>query len=366
MPWGLIGLLATLRFLPLLLTNLRQWVALPLVGSGRAVLPEQLVVPTLFILVIGAAAKFNQPLDASRVILVNTGLLTLVWFWSLRSPPIRTVCSAALRVAPKWSAMRRHFRTGRPFLAFSVGCTLLQKCLPLIILSTCGAQATAQFAIAFQCAALAWLPMTVVNLCMLPRCARHYRDGDHAATSALVRRAATLTFLSSSGIAGGVWLAAPLLLMRLGSSYASVEVILPMLLCANVVEALAGSCVPVMQTMKLERALRNATCVLVPAQTGLVFLGGSLAGLPGAAAACLASRTLWTLTLVVIVHRERRILSLPDLRLLWQPDRDAVWKGQDPASVSSGTLSDGGSLLQRRFRVFRLHSVGGNRRRTTS
>lgn len=309
--WVLIAAMAGITLIPLVLTYLRQWVAIPLVGAGPAVFPEQILLPPTFFAVLSVAALCGVPLNAFSAAVIYAGVMLLVWYGSLHSAAIRETYAAAARYVPRVAAVRSHLRGGLPFLGFSIGCTMLQRSLPLVIVTTCGAAATARFSVAVQYAALAGIPLSVINLCMIPRCARSYRDGEQRAVSHLIRKAATLTFALACGIALLAWLALPLFIRLLGPDYGEIDQILPVLLCAAVIESAAGSSVPVMQTMHLEHVLGRAMFAFVPVQTGLIYVGSAVSGPLGGALGYLVSRTLWTALILVIIYRWLSLLSLP-------------------------------------------------------
>ncbi|MFM7835484.1 MAG: hypothetical protein ACKPJD_27115, partial [Planctomycetaceae bacterium] len=60
--WNRTLVLAVLMALPLTLTYLRQWTAIPLVGTRAAILPEQFLIPLLSLLLLCVLWLLNLPL----------------------------------------------------------------------------------------------------------------------------------------------------------------------------------------------------------------------------------------------------------------------------------------------------------------
>lgn len=228
---------------------------------------------------------------------------------------LRIAYRAALGTRVRASDLRDRLRDGLPFVSVSIGAVILQRCLPLVIAAACGFQATALFAIGLQYAALPEIPLGIVNLCMIPRCARCFQQGDTAAARHIVRLAATLTVGVALVLSLLTWLLAPTLLALLGRSFQGVEAIFPTLLLAAIVNAVAGPAIPVMQTMKLESLYSRLLYGFLPVQLLLIWVGSRLADLEGAACGYLVARCLWNLLLILAIRRTRNLWCVPFTRL---------------------------------------------------
>jgi O-antigen/teichoic acid export membrane protein len=313
--WWQTGLLATVLFVPIALTYLRQWVAIPLVGTRAAVMPEQMVLPVVFMGCLALLHLVQLPLTAVVVSCAFALSTTMVWATSLLKRQIRSAYREAWRQLPDRVEIRQRLTDGLPFVSVSIGGVVLQKCLPLVIAATCSFHATAQFAMGMQYAALPAIPMGVVNLCMIPRCARHFQNGEQRQANQIVRAAATMTLLLATSLALGIWLAGPLLVSLLGKSFDGINVILPTLLLASIVDSFAGPAMSVMQTMKLESIYSKTLYAYLPIQIGMVWWFSRTAGLEGAAMAYLLSRVIWNGIVIGIIWRIRGILCVPFCRL---------------------------------------------------
>jgi O-antigen/teichoic acid export membrane protein len=309
--WTRTALLAAIMFIPIALTYLRQWVAIPLIGARSAVMPEQTVLPLIYIGCIALLRFSSIELSATIVTWTFATVMLTVWAVSLRQSRIWTAYSHACRKLPRPSDVWQRLSDGLPFVSVSIGGVVLQRCLPLVIAATCGFHATAQFALGMQYAALPAIPLGAVTLCMIPRCARHYQKGEYIEANRIVRLAATVTLLSAVLLSLATWFMGPFLVTVLGKSYAGINVILPTLLLATIADSFAGPAIPVMQTMKLESVYSRALYGFLPLQIGFIWMCSRVAELEGAAMAYLASRIAWNAIIILIIWKTREILCVP-------------------------------------------------------
>ena len=316
-PWIETLLLAGILSVPLTLTYLRQWVAVPLVGTGRAMVPEQTLLPLSFIAAIVVVLLLKVRPTALLLATTYAACLTLVLCISIRHAKLKETYAAAIQSIGRITRMQLVARTleGLPFLVVSVGSVASQTCTPLLIAASCGLESAACFALAVPYAALPAIPLGVFNLSLLPRCARHFQRREFEAADHAVRSAATITFLAAVVIAMVTWLCSPLLTVLLGSQYATVCVVLVPLLLASVIDCSTGPTVPVMQTMAMERFYTQAVLVFLPVQLSIVFFSGRMFGASGAAYGYLLSRALWNLAITRQIHRTLGLKMWPYLNV---------------------------------------------------
>ena len=313
--WAQTSLLATIMFVPRTLMSLRQWLAIPIIGTPRAVMPEQTILPFLFttslLLIVAAGGK----LSAGTAAAIYSVMMVIVWIGSLQISSIRVVYRAAWKAI--WDTGRsdvsRQFRNGLPFVSVGIGSVLIQSGMPIVIAAACGFEEAAYFAIAASYAGLAIIPLNAFNLSMIPCCARLYKLGEFAAAQHAVRSAATVTFSLAATLSIILWVCSPLLTTLLGTEYHMVCRLLPPLLLSILVDCLSGPTNPVMQTMKMETTHSRTLFGLVPIQFGLVYWLGSVAGIEGAAFAYLISRCLWNVIVVTRIYQLRGLVMLPYL-----------------------------------------------------
>jgi len=320
--WARTSALAAILFVPLTIIYLRQWLAIPLIGARRAVMPEQTILPLIFITTLFTVAVMKLPLTATTTVIAYAGMILFVWLLSLKSKRIRIAYRSAISVFPEIPkpVVFQRMMAGLAYVAVAVGATIAQTCMPLTIAVTCGFTETAYYALAMPFAALAAIPLGVFNLTTFPRCSRLYQKGQMAEAEHTVRSAATIMFGLSVGIGFVVWMLSPMLVVLLGIEYTTVCRLLPALLLAAMIDSLTGPTLPVMQTMKMEQTCGRMLYASIPVQLGLIYLLSRIASVEGAAVAYLLSRVLWNVAVVLVIKRLRGITMLPYLsfRLAWR------------------------------------------------
>lgn len=315
--WASTTSLATVMFIPLTVIYLRQWLAIPIIGSRRAVIPEQTILPIIFTtsLLLMAAAGWKP--NATIAAVTYTFVMGIVWTGALQTRQIQTVYRAAWDAIPHAgrSDIRRQLREGLPFVSVGIGSLLTQSCMPFVIAATCGFEETAYFALAYPFAAMIAQPQGAINLNMIPRCARHFKQGEFTEANHAIRSAATMTFLPAVGLSIIIWICSPLLTILLGVEYSIVGRLLPALLLGVIVDCLTGPTIPVMQTMRMEKTYSYGLFAFIPIQLCIFYGFGRIAGIEGTAIAYLTARCLWNLSVFATIYHKRGLLMLPYLRV---------------------------------------------------
>jgi O-antigen/teichoic acid export membrane protein len=313
--WAQTTMLATILFVPLTVTYLRQWVAIPLIGTRRALMPEQTILPVVFCAALLFSSAAGVRSTALTAAILYAGVLWLIWAVSVKTKSLGALYDSAFRTLKTAGKLpvRERLREGTSFVTVAVGAIASQSCMPLVIAATCGFADTAYYALAMPFAAIPAIPLGVFNLTMIPRCTRHYQNGEFAEANHAVRRAATATFAVAAVISIAVWSMSPYLILILGSDYAAVCRLLPFLLLAVMVDCLTGPTIPVMQTMGMEVPYARALFAYIPVQLGLVYWFGNRMGIEGAATAYLAARCLWNIAVVALIFKIRGLIMLPYL-----------------------------------------------------
>ena len=315
--WARTTLLAAVMFIPLTVIYLRQWLAIPIIGSRRAVIPEQTILPFVFTTSLLLMAAASWKLSATIAAATYTILMGIIWIGSLQTGPLRTVYRSAWNAIPNEGSLhiRRQLREGLPFVGVGIGSLLTQSCMPFVIAATCGFEETAYFALAFPFAAMIAQPQGAINLNMIPRCARYFKQGEFTEANHAIRSAATLMFLPAVALSLLIWICSPLLTTLLGTDYSMVGRLLPALLLGVIVDCLTGPTIPVMQTMRMEKTYSHALFAFIPLQLGIFYAFGKLAGIEGAAIAYLTARCLWNMIVFAAIYRQRGLVMLPYLRV---------------------------------------------------
>lgn len=315
--WARTTLLATMMFIPLTAIYLRQWLSIPIIGSRRAVIPEQTILPLIFTtsLLLMAAAGWN--LSATITAATYAVVMGMVWICASQTGPIRTVYRSAWDAIPHEGHLNvcQQLWEGLPFVAVGIGSLLTQSCMPFVIAATCGFEESAYFALAFPFAAMIAQPQGAINLNMIPRCARHFGQGEFTEANHVVRSAATMMFLPAAALSLIIWICSPLLTTVLGTDYSMVGRLLPALLLGVIVDCFTGPTIPVMQTMRMEKTYSYALFGFIPIQLCIFYWFGRFAGIEGTAIAYLTARCLWNIIVFTAIYQQRGLVMLPYLRV---------------------------------------------------
>ncbi len=303
---------------PLTLSYLRQWTAMPIIGTSRAMLAEQTLLPAVVILVVVISSVSGWRFTALSMAAIYATGSALIFAGSISFGRLRDLHWVALKSASDVSReeMFSMLHRGLPLVAVSIGAVASLSTLPMAIAAGCGFENAACFALAIPYATLPAVPLGVLGLSLIPQCARLYASGDISQANRCVRSAATLTFCSAFVIAAGVMLISPQLTRILGPQYQAVVTVMPVLLLAVLIDCLTGPTVPVMQTMGLQRFYAKAFFGHWPLQIVLVIALSGTWGLMGAAAGYLISRAIWNLLIVIQIYRVPGLLMLPYLNPL--------------------------------------------------
>ena len=316
--WTATTLSAAIIFVPLTLSYLRQWTAMPIVGTSRAMVAEQTLLPAMLITVVLLSDLHNWEFSAINIALIYAALSGVIFAGSVSFGRLRVLHLTALKLASGISRddVFAMLRRGLPLVAVSIGAVASQTSLPMAIAAGCGFENAACFALAIPYATLPAVPLGVLGLSLIPQCARFHASGEIAQANHCVRSAATLTFWSAVLISAGIWWILPQLIQILGTQYQPVVHVMPVLLLATLIDCLTGPTIPVMQTMGLQHFYARAFFGHWPLQLILVIIPGGFWGLTGAAAGYLVSRSIWNLLIVIQISRSPGLLMLPYLNPL--------------------------------------------------
>lgn len=309
--WQVTIFLSAVMFVPIAVTYLRQWVAIPLIGTRKALIPEQTILPLVFVVVLVVLKALNNRPTAFSAAYTYAGSMLVVWVLSLQVGILRQIYGNALSHRTGMSDLRQRVRQGLPFTGMAVGSAMLQRSLPLVIAATCGFSAAAQFSIALSFANLAGFPLGVLNLCILPRCTMLVRNSELHAAGILVSATAGWSLLLSCAIGILTCILSPPVIRLLGESYSEISLILWLLVTAAILDSLPGPSVALLQSLHLERVWSRIIATFVPLQLLTVWMASDFAGLPGAAIGYLATRALYNLLIVATVYRLRGMFIFP-------------------------------------------------------
>ena len=327
--WTRVLLLAGGLFVPLSFIYVRQWVALPLAGTRRALMPEQTLLPLAFSISLLGCSWLRIKPNAIATVLLYLASMVIVLTVTTQARAMRPLLNPVLTQlrAIRSGLVRQRMREGLPFLLISVGAVACQASIPITLAATVGFRGTACFMLAVPYAALPSLTLGIMNLSLLPQLRRHYRNHEMSQAGHCVRSAATLTFYAATMVSTIIWWSTPVVVTILGQDYVAVAGLLLPLLLAAMVDCLTGPTVPVMQTMGLEAFYTRAMLCYLPVQICLMAAAGTLSGIQGAAFAFLTARVLWNIAIAVHIYRVQGLCMLPYINVM-----NAFWPSAEAAS----------------------------------
>ena len=315
--WATVVMSGAALSVPFTATYLRQWIAIPLIGARRAIVPEQTLLPLLFTIAILTLAALGTKPNSMIATTIHFFATLVIFVATVRMSSLRGRYAAAWKTVPSihWTDLIDRILMGLPFAAVSVGGILSRASMPLAVAAACGFKLSACFSLAMPYATLPGIPLGIFNMSLIPQCARHFQRGEFQEANQSVRSAATITFAIACCTSLIIWTCCPWLVLVLGEDYVAVCQILPILLLAAMVDCLTGPTIPVMQTMGMESFYTRALLAFLPFQLGLVYAVGRVYGLIGVAVAYLIARCLWNSIIVLQIYRDRGLLMLPLLRI---------------------------------------------------
>jgi len=313
--WQVTLFLTAVMFIPVALTYLRQWVAVPILGARVAFIPEQTILPLVFMIILGMLKLLGFPMTAFSAAFSFAAIMLAIWIWSIQGGALGQIYGIAIRQKITFDAVLQRLKTGLPFTGVALGTAMLQRSLPLVIVATCGFSATAQFSIALSFANLAGIPLGILNLCILPRCTMLVRNSQLEEAGGLVSSTAGMALLLSSAIGMTTCVVSPVVIQMLGESYSGISLILWLLVIATVIDSIPGPSVALLQAMHLEGVWSRIILTFVPFQLFVIWAASAVGGLTGAAAGYLVMRALYNLLIIGTVYRLRGVLILPKISM---------------------------------------------------
>ena len=295
---------------------LRQWIALPLQGVAASLGPEQIGQPLLF---LGAATIVAERsgLGPFQALVLYSAAGWIVWLVASQRSGLLSLLWTGLRAQPGGQDpshhLRARFREGRPFVMMTAVGVLPVYAMVPIVGALLGLADAGRLAIALQFSGLVAMPLQIVSLSTMPRCAALDQQGKTKAIDALVRHAATLS------IAGGVALAAVLLvgmaplLDLLGPTFASTSELIVILVVGQLVNAALGPNGPTLQMMGYERDVVFVETVSTVIRLAAVAWTASAGDIVGVAFAIAMTTALRNVLLSATLYRRTGILSLPQV-----------------------------------------------------
>ena len=302
-----------------MLLTVRQWTALPLVGTAASIVPEQVLLPCLLLSLISLT---EMVVDLNVVVAVWAASGMVAWYAGTRTRPLRSVFRNAISRRCRPERVRERIRDGLPFLSAGLGTVMMNRSVPLVVAALLGFADAAQLAVAAQLAALVAMPLGIINLTTMPRCAHFNAVGDRASVERVLRTGATICAGLAVPVAVAVVLCSDTAIRLLGREFESCSTLVCVLVLAPLANAFCGPNGSAMQMLGLERTYARILLAADVVQIALVSAACLSGNLIAAAAAMVAVRIGWNVTLVWLLRRYYGIIPLP--YLFRRPDRPTV------------------------------------------
>lgn len=228
-----------LLMIPLLtLSNLRRAITVGLQHVVSALLPDSLVRPLLFLLLLLAALVTTRSLDPVGAMALN--LATVVVAVSFGLALLWRQLPRAVHGARSAFETRRWLREAIPFAMLTAVLTFMGQADVVIVGGFSGAIQAGLYAVAARGAALSLFGTLAVNATLAPTVAQLWTQGDRARLQAVVTRAARGAFVFALAVAAVLWLAGPQVLLVFGDDFSAARPTLTLLALAAIVDTGLG------------------------------------------------------------------------------------------------------------------------------
>jgi O-antigen/teichoic acid export membrane protein len=289
---GVVPLAALLR--------VRQALLQGLAAVVRGQVPELLIAPATFLLLLAASAVLTERLEPSAAIACQAAAFGVALGWA--SLALRRLAPPALRAQAPRFELRRWRTAAGPLLAIA-GLQVLNARVDVVLLGALADPVeVARYAVPNRLAALIGMPLLAANAALGPTIARLHAAGDRAGMQAAVSRAARLSCAAALPIAAGLLLGGGTALGLFGPAFVSATDLLTVLGLAQLANVAMGSVGLILLMTGHAR-----TAALGLGLSACLNLGLDLALIPrlgamGAAVGAAASLMVWNLVLLLGVR----------------------------------------------------------------
>ncbi|TAN52522.1 MAG: flippase [Methylococcaceae bacterium] len=297
-----------LMIIPLqIFSSLRQAILRGFNKIGRALSPEYLLRPSLFILLLMAAHLQGWRLDALMALLLYLGAAFFAFavgaFWQYRHTPVSTRHSTPIYHDGYW------LKTAMPLLLI-IGLNLISSRIDVIMLGfLADAGQVGIYSAASRIADVVVFGLVAANAVVAPMIARLHATRQHAELQKIVLLAGKGIALFTTPVAMIIILFGHEILNLFGNDFSAGYTVLVILMSGQIVNALAG---PVGHLMTMTgHQVKAAKMVGVSALLNLALNGALIPhfGVIGAALATAVSTATWNLLMMRFVYAELKIRS---------------------------------------------------------
>lgn len=336
---GPIASLAMVVFPVMVLVSLRQWIALPLHGAAASIVPEQLVLPATLLSLIGVAHWTGIPVDFSTVAVLYAISGLFAWCVGVRFSAVHLLLQDGMKSPVAARDVIARVRSGMPFLSATISTVMMSRSVPLIVAGICGLGATGKLSVAVQLAAIAAVPLMIVNLAIVPRCVRHHTAHEHEALASTVRIACTLCVGLTLPLGIVIVMFAESAVGLLDKDFSGSEVLLSILVVGQCINACCGPNGSILQMVGREKLYSSTLLMTNSAQVVVVLLAAWTGNIEAVAIGIVMVESVRNVLLSVLLWKKERLLMLPTVNLSWsdasvaaESDRDIVPRSLDRAA----------------------------------
>ena len=258
-------------------------------------LSNVLLRPLAMAILLFVAFSIGFGIQAPSAMALNSvtaaGALLLTHWWLKRRLPGETP-------APSVADTRGWLASSIPMALTDAVFTLQRQVSVLMLGIVANAAEVGLFRVSISTIVVAAVPVTVVNLVVLPMFARLHAEGDHARLQRLVKASALIQFAGVLLLSLPLLVAAgPLLAMVFGSSYAPAGDTLRILALGGVISAGFGPNGPLLNMTGHERRVTRAVSISLIVNLTLIAFLAPRWGSAGSAVGVLAAQCCWNLLL---------------------------------------------------------------------
>jgi len=307
--------LALLMIPLLVLTTLRRSISLGLQRIVSSQLPDAIIRPGLFVVLLAIAYVAVGTISAAAAMALNlfavavaflVGLL-LLWY---ELPP-------ALRGAAPQFETRRWMREALPFALSTAALTIMNQIDVVLVGSLAGATSAGLYAVAARGAGLALFGALAVNTTLAPTASQLWTQHERARLQHVVTRGARGAFVFALGVAVVLWIFGPQFLLLFGPEFVAANSTMAVLAVAQVIDCGFGLGGLMLSMTGLQGINFASVAVAVVFRVGLdVALIPSM-GAMGAAVAAVISIAIFNALTAWFTWRRLRIDATPVG--LWHP-----------------------------------------------
>lgn len=295
------------------LSSLRQATLRGMEKIAHALLPEFVLRPLLFLLLLGAAAYFiDRPLDAKTAFLLNLAAVIAAFatgaIWQRRHLPARVRAAAPAYRDREWLLTALS-------LLLVVGLNLISSRLDVVMLGMLsGAREVGVYSAASRVADVITFGLACANAVVAPMIARLHATGRQQELQHLVRQAARGVFLFTLPVALLIVVFGREILGLFGMDFREGYKVLAVLVCGQLVNALAG---PVGYLMMMTGHQHAAARIVAGTALLNLTLNAVLIPLLGMIGAAIATATSMVMLNLLMLRTVRLRLSLEPSAIQW-------------------------------------------------